>query len=314
MHRRCNQCRKLKEMPEGSTICKICLHKNSLHGPKQPHSQTQSGGEQSGITVKPEPPPNPPPLGSSVLVGPKPITPTTTPAKTFGSSVSTTGGTKGGALFLIKGLAPKIPAILTLLLVASSSIIIAASVSVKPTTPALPTPITHIAHLTPLATPPTLGPTPSPQPTSLPTPTPQPTPTTLQPTPTTFPTPTSRPIPTPTLTPRPIPTPLPTPTPTPRLVHLLPGDHPAAGSSFNGIAAVSATNIWAVGFSHSHTLIEHWNGTQWSIIPSPAPGVISFLTRAVAISATDIWAVGEYNTTGDFNDDQTLVEHWDGTG
>src|SRR6266516_7922889 len=44
---------------------------------------------------------------------------------------------------------------------------------------------------------------------------------------------------------------------------------------FSGVAPVSATNVWAIGSysNFSQTLIEHWNGRQWIIIPSPSPGL-----------------------------------------
>src|SRR5205823_13855746 len=47
-----------------------------------------------------------------------------------------------------------------------------------------------------------------------------------------------------------------------------------------GVAAVSATDIWAVGNyqpnggGSTKTLIEHWNGTNWQIVSSPNPGSI----------------------------------------
>ncbi len=73
----------------------------------------------------------------------------------------------------------------------------------------------------------------------------------------------------------------------------------------NGIAAVSATDVWAVGRygdsnGDEHTLIEHWNGSSWSAIPSPNPGGQSQgLSSVAAVSASDVWAVGsEYDPTG----------------
>ncbi len=44
----------------------------------------------------------------------------------------------------------------------------------------------------------------------------------------------------------------------------------------NGVAAVSANDMWAVGDYESsgsllQTLTEHWNGTVWSVVPSPSP-------------------------------------------
>lgn len=42
------------------------------------------------------------------------------------------------------------------------------------------------------------------------------------------------------------------------------------------VAAVSSTDVWAVGDgvngTTSHTLIEHWNGTNWQVVPSSRGG------------------------------------------
>jgi hypothetical protein len=79
------------------------------------------------------------------------------------------------------------------------------------------------------------------------------------------------------------------------------------------VATVSTNDVWAVGYTYSiQTLIEHWNGTQWSIVPSPSPGTKdNRLTGVTAISTDDIWAVG-YEAGGN-SATQTLTEHWDGT-
>ena len=86
----------------------------------------------------------------------------------------------------------------------------------------------------------------------------------------------------------------------------------------NGIAVISASDIWAVGNSSntsnsSQTLIEHWNGSKWSVVKSPnQPGsVSSFLSGIAVISAGDIWAVGGFQ--GSNNAEHTLIEHWNGT-
>src|SRR6266568_3759982 len=88
-------------------------------------------------------------------------------------------------------------------------------------------------------------------------------------------------------------------------------------SGLSGVAAVSATDAWAVGtsgsqMSHGQTLIEHWDGAHWQIVKSPNPGSIyNSLYAVTAVSATNVWAVGYYvNTTGVT---QTLTEHWNGT-
>ncbi|HLI09373.1 MAG TPA: hypothetical protein VKV40_22615 [Ktedonobacteraceae bacterium] len=83
------------------------------------------------------------------------------------------------------------------------------------------------------------------------------------------------------------------------------------------ITAISASNIWAVGSSHgkqtSKTLIEHWNGTAWSIVSSPNTQFAgNGLNSVTAISASNIWAVGEAYTQYGYPS-QTLIEHWNGS-
>jgi hypothetical protein len=86
----------------------------------------------------------------------------------------------------------------------------------------------------------------------------------------------------------------------------------------NGLDAISSSNVWAVGSATSGgldqtTLILHWDGTAWSIIPSASPGTfgLNTLYAVAATSANDVWAVGSFTNRGEFA--QTLVEHWDGT-
>jgi len=64
-----------------------------------------------------------------------------------------------------------------------------------------------------------------------------------------------------------------------------------------GVAAVSGTNVVAVGFSGGgapeQTLIEEWNGQSWSIVSSPGPGNLTNGLRGVAALRTgQVWAVG----------------------
>jgi len=55
-------------------------------------------------------------------------------------------------------------------------------------------------------------------------------------------------------------------------------DPGAFGSALEGITALSVSDIWAVGQTQSsaagpvRTLTEHFNGTSWSVVPSPDPG------------------------------------------
>src|SRR6266705_1078081 len=84
-----------------------------------------------------------------------------------------------------------------------------------------------------------------------------------------------------------------------------------------GVAAVSSSDVWAVGSSTNandveQTLIEHWDGTAGTVAPSPnASRGTTGLWGVAAASAADVWAVG--NTTTDAGAIQTLIEHWDGT-
>src|SRR5205807_2376610 len=85
----------------------------------------------------------------------------------------------------------------------------------------------------------------------------------------------------------------------------------------NGVAAVSSSDAWAVGYYFSNafvyqTLIEHWDGSGWSAIPSPSVGIRDNVLYGVAVgSSSDVWAVGEYRDgSGEY---QTLIEHWNGS-
>jgi hypothetical protein len=82
------------------------------------------------------------------------------------------------------------------------------------------------------------------------------------------------------------------------------------GPALFAVAALSPSNVWAVGMVRPSAafewrpLVEHWDGTSWSVVSSPEPNPkIGYNLKAIAaISATDIWAAG---TTG--------IENWNGT-
>jgi hypothetical protein len=91
-------------------------------------------------------------------------------------------------------------------------------------------------------------------------------------------------------------------TPTPNL-----GEYGALRS----VSASSATDAWAVGFTQigrrdDGTLIEHWNGSAWSVNSKDAiTGYAAGLNGVVDLSLTNAWAVGESGSGG-------LIEHWNG--
>ena len=92
----------------------------------------------------------------------------------------------------------------------------------------------------------------------------------------------------------------------------------------NAVLALAQNNVWAVGLSTpvatqqsaTQTLIEHFDGTSWSVVPSPNVGSGEFqsnqLLGLTANSSDDIWAFGSFLST-DGLQTLTLVLHWDGT-
>jgi hypothetical protein len=84
-----------------------------------------------------------------------------------------------------------------------------------------------------------------------------------------------------------------------------------------GVAAHSSSDVWVVGYQSNingnpfQTVIEHWNGSSWSVIPSPNPGAsYNALDGVTAIAGKDAWAVGAYQ--GNSRGNKTLIEHWNG--
>ena len=94
---------------------------------------------------------------------------------------------------------------------------------------------------------------------------------------------------------------------------------PGAGDArLSAVTALSPTDVWAVGFymtgqtettKDSHGLIEHFDGTTWSVVPSPhlttgsrPPGGYSDdLVGVAARAPDDVYAVGG-----------SRLVHWDG--
>lgn len=78
----------------------------------------------------------------------------------------------------------------------------------------------------------------------------------------------------------------------------------------NSVVAISPSDVWAVGTmknqgdSDDSQLVEHWDGSTWSVVSPPAgagrPSSVS------ASGADDVWVVGDR-----YND--PIAEHWDGT-
>ncbi|MCL5445693.1 MAG: hypothetical protein M1121_06545, partial [Actinobacteria bacterium] len=83
-----------------------------------------------------------------------------------------------------------------------------------------------------------------------------------------------------------------------------------------GVSCTSSTSCTAVGYYNdnavSQTLIESWNGTNWSIAASPNTSFSqdNHLSGASCVGSTSCTAVGYYYNG---SVDQTLIESWNGT-
>src|SRR6266853_649976 len=87
-------------------------------------------------------------------------------------------------------------------------------------------------------------------------------------------------------------------------------------NSLSSVAAATDSDVWAVGWAYNQslgayrTLIEHWNGTRWSLVRSPnATNGYNLLNGVAVVAANDVWTVGQAATGNTYN---TLVEHWNG--
>jgi hypothetical protein len=96
-------------------------------------------------------------------------------------------------------------------------------------------------------------------------------------------------------------------------------------STLSGLAALTPDDIWAVGTNGSTsdaiypegiidlgttTLTLHWNGKEWTHVPSPnVLDLGNSLADVAALAPGDVWAVGS-TYSGEGGDQITL--HWDG--
>lgn len=93
--------------------------------------------------------------------------------------------------------------------------------------------------------------------------------------------------------------------------------HGSSEETMNAVAAVSPTDVWAVGATLENIspssngdfvgVIERFNGSKWSLFTT-VPGVE--LLAVKAISANDIFAVGDINGTS--GSPSPWIEHFDG--
>jgi hypothetical protein len=91
-------------------------------------------------------------------------------------------------------------------------------------------------------------------------------------------------------------------------------------SALHAVTAISATNAWAVGEDigagtavGGSTLIEHWNGSAWSIVASPTPGAYPSLSGVAGRSANDVYAVGTNLPSVNGGPEQAMILRWNGS-
>ena len=82
------------------------------------------------------------------------------------------------------------------------------------------------------------------------------------------------------------------------------------------VDCVSSSDCWAVGAQEPDnqqqpvTLAENWNGSVWSVVPTPA--VSGYLFSVTCSNASDCWAVGD-SLDGQQNPLNGIIYHWDGS-
>src|ERR1051326_3882296 len=73
---------------------------------------------------------------------------------------------------------------------------------------------------------------------------------------------------------------------------------PYYGSDLYAVDGVATDDVWAVGSAYgpgdpSPSIIEHWDGTEWTLIPPVTTGRVANLLYGVkAFAPNDVWAVG----------------------
>jgi hypothetical protein len=102
--------------------------------------------------------------------------------------------------------------------------------------------------------------------------------------------------------------------------------NPVSGSFLDqnvlmSVTAVAPNDVTAVGFTLGNltelTMVQHWDGTRWKLIPSPnkstAAGALNTLRGVTAVNSKDLYAVGFFANSSSNGQELTLMLHFDGT-
>jgi hypothetical protein len=87
-------------------------------------------------------------------------------------------------------------------------------------------------------------------------------------------------------------------------------------ADMRGVSVLSSTDVWSVGSAfnshsqHNQSVIQHFDGKQWSIVSGPQFSSGSQLFAVKAFSSNDVLAVGE--TDSDSQKPNPLIERFDG--
>ena len=93
-----------------------------------------------------------------------------------------------------------------------------------------------------------------------------------------------------------------------------------SSGTLSAVTALAPGNAWAVGEASGagsaiggSTLIEHWNGSAWSVVPSPTPGAYPTLSGVAGRSAADVYAVGTNLPSVNGGPEQAMILRWNGS-
>ena len=106
-------------------------------------------------------------------------------------------------------------------------------------------------------------------------------------------------------------------------------DDVSLSAGFTAVGGSTSSDVWAAGtwnlggpadtFDGLHTLIEHWDGDSWALLPSPDDPdderITNYLVSVSAAGPANAWAVGLASKAQGFGgrSDRQLLEHWDGS-
>jgi len=99
----------------------------------------------------------------------------------------------------------------------------------------------------------------------------------------------------------------------------------SGAGALSEVACLSSSDCWAVGeivasgdAEFASPLTEHWDGSQWSEVPSPNGTIDGYqigtgLNSVACASASDCWAVGYTYAAPGENLNGSVIEQWNGT-